>query len=417
MTRPPTGTELRPLTGYHAAARPRAADPRVGSPDPATERGDEDTERVDALDQDVLIDALIRDLADHQTEPTDTTGPAQRAVARLVRARQLVMLPGPAVALLTIERPGAHPPVTALIGNLPAAAYGDGRVRGHEGLQPDRLAAARRYVEMVRLATTPVCLAHTPHPGLADLISEVRRRPPTLVRRGPTEPQRPPVAAPPAAPRLELRVVTDPPTRAALIAASGQLGTLYLADGHHRAAAVTTADLATRARRLVLSALVPTDHLDVQAFHRRVRLADAAQHGAALLARLRAAGASLHPASASGLPALVAAARGSFGLFDGTGWWRVMVARDTDELDVEVAGRTVLTPLLGRDDLDGDPRLETVEPTVPIAALGVEGSIALWLPAPGIEVVRRVADAGEHLPAKTTYFTPKLPGGLLVEPI
>ena len=45
------------------------------------------------------------------------------------------------------------------------------------------------------------------------------------------------------------------------------------------------------------------------------------------------------------------------------------------------------------------------------------GATALLLRAVDPETLRRVADAGERLPQKTTYFYPKVPAGLVVRPL
>ena len=42
------------------------------------------------------------------------------------------------------------------------------------------------------------------------------------------------------------------------------------------------------------------------------------------------------------------------------------------------------------------------------------GATAVLLRAIDPETLRRVADAGERLPQKTTYFYPKVPAGLVV---
>ena len=45
------------------------------------------------------------------------------------------------------------------------------------------------------------------------------------------------------------------------------------------------------------------------------------------------------------------------------------------------------------------------------------GATAVILRAVDPETLRRVADAGERLPQKTTYFYPKVPAGLVVRPL
>ena len=50
------------------------------------------------------------------------------------------------------------------------------------------------------------------------------------------------------------------------------------------------------------------------------------------------------------------------------------------------------------------------------AACGAECAFAVLLPPPRIEQVRRVADAGQVMPQKSTFFAPKIPTGVVLRP-
>ena len=50
------------------------------------------------------------------------------------------------------------------------------------------------------------------------------------------------------------------------------------------------------------------------------------------------------------------------------------------------------------------------------AACGAECAFAVLLPATRMEQVRRVADAGQVMPQKSTFFAPKIPTGVVVRP-
>ncbi len=50
------------------------------------------------------------------------------------------------------------------------------------------------------------------------------------------------------------------------------------------------------------------------------------------------------------------------------------------------------------------------------AACGAECAFALLLPATRMEEVRRVADAGQVMPQKSTFFAPKIPTGVVIRP-
>lgn len=50
------------------------------------------------------------------------------------------------------------------------------------------------------------------------------------------------------------------------------------------------------------------------------------------------------------------------------------------------------------------------------AACGAECAFAVLLPATRLEQVRRVADAGQVMPQKSTFFAPKIPTGVVIRP-
>ncbi len=87
-----------------------------------------------------------------------------------------------------------------------------------------------------------------------------------------------------------------------------------------------------------------------------------------------------------------------------------------DELDVVRLQRHILTPVLGIADPRRDPRLHYVgsEPAKP----EVHGCVACFLLHPtSVGAVMRVADAGAVMPPKSTWFEPKVWGGLFVSSV
>jgi uncharacterized protein (DUF1015 family) len=104
------------------------------------------------------------------------------------------------------------------------------------------------------------------------------------------------------------------------------------------------------------------------------------------------------------------------------------VARDVDEtdplarLDVAVLQDRVLGPLLGI----GDPRTDTriafvggIRGSAEIERLVASGAAAVGFtlyPTSTQELVE-VADAGEVMPPKSTWFEPKLASGLVLHPL
>jgi uncharacterized protein (DUF1015 family) len=73
--------------------------------------------------------------------------------------------------------------------------------------------------------------------------------------------------------------------------------------------------------------------------------------------------------------------------------------------------------LLLREARDSGAEIRYEHDTKAALAATETGATALLLRAVDPETLRRVADAGERLPQKTTYFYPKVPAGLVVRPL
>jgi uncharacterized protein (DUF1015 family) len=73
--------------------------------------------------------------------------------------------------------------------------------------------------------------------------------------------------------------------------------------------------------------------------------------------------------------------------------------------------------LLLRDARDAGAEIAYEHDTRAAVAATETGATAVLLRAVDPETLRRVADAGERLPQKTTYFYPKVPAGLVVRPL
>jgi uncharacterized protein (DUF1015 family) len=107
-------------------------------------------------------------------------------------------------------------------------------------------------------------------------------------------------------------------------------------------------------------------------------------------------------------------------------WYRLSaipgIWNDTDpkeKLDVSILYNNLLQPILGIGDLRKDKRIDFVG-----GIRGIEGleervdkqemTVAFSLYPTSIEDLIAIADAGEIMPPKTTWFEPKLRSGLFI---
>jgi uncharacterized protein (DUF1015 family) len=293
------------------------------------------------------------------------------------------------------------------------AAYDANRVRKHELTRPDKEDDRVRHMEALNAQTGPVLAAYPASPALDRLLAEAARGEPDtdVVADG------------------GVRHSVWPVRDAALIERIGALfdamPAIYIADGHHRSAAASRV-AANRRRPGVdgshewfLVVAFPHHELRILDYNRVVRdLGGMTRHE--LLARLGAA----FDVTASREP-VRPARHGEFGMYAGGHWHRVSprpgASEPTDpvgRLDVSLLTSRVLSPLLGIGDLRTDKRIDFVGGGRGLGELerrvdSGEMAAAFSLYPTRLEDLMAVADAGQVMPPKSTWFEPKLADGLL----
>ena len=200
---------------------------------------------------------------------------------------------------------------------------------------------------------------------------------------------------------------------------------LYIADGHHRSAA------ASRARRLYaekgqspanangfLSVIFPHDQVQILDYNRVVR----DLHGLPAEEFLARIGRRFEVAKGS--PEKPSSAH-QFGMFLQGRWYRltakteVLGSTPTEALDVSILQAHLLSPILGIGDQRTDKRIQFVggiRGTAELERLVSSGEyqVAFALFPTSLEQLMDIADAGEIMPPKSTWFEPKLRSGLVL---
>lgn len=281
-------------------------------------------------------------------------------------------------------------------------AFANGRVRGHEAVHADRVAALVQHHATTADRPGPVTLLHRAGPAFTEAVDATCWTPPLLEFAGPTG--------------IEQAVWRIPDGVVAGVAEEVAATDLYIADGHHRvAAALEEWERAGRPPDDGLLCVVhPMDGLRLSAIHRRL----AGPVSPSELLRALAPGFRV-----SAVPAQPTPRPGSYGLYVGRGWYAVTRRGDrrdgSHRLDAEVLQARVLEHLAR----GGRGRARTVElapAAAPVAALtqrcDEDGGALFTLAPPPLAVLTGLADAGEVMPPKTTYFEPKPCAGIFLRP-
>ena len=280
-------------------------------------------------------------------------------------------------------------------------AVADGRVRGHEGVDQLRVDALVWHHSRSSSPPALVMLLHRAGPEFARAVAEAQEAEPVLDFPGPEGFQQ-------TVWRLE------PGPAATALAAELAAAELYIADGHHRAAAALEEwRVAGKPPEAGLVCVVhPMDGLSLSAFHRRVS-------GPLDPGRLLALLGGRFEVQEVGAPPTLSV--GTMGLYVGSHWYDVRLPADRP---VGVAGldATILqTQVLDRLDPAPPGRVRTVD-TVPasapldelVARCDIDRGALFTLAPPPPEALTEVADAGEVMPPKTTYFEPKPAAGIFL---
>ena len=306
---------------------------------------------------------------------------------------------------------------TGLVGAASVAAYDAGRIKKHELTRPVKEDDRVRQIEALNAQTGPVFLAYRSDPAIDGELGCIAGTAPQVdvtARDGV---------------RHELWTLTDAATVTRLTAAFDRLPALYVADGHHRSAAASRVCAARRAADpahtgdepydYFLAVLFPHDQLQILDYNRLVK----DLNGREPTEFLRAIGEVCALATAQG--PVKPRCSGEFGMYLDRQWYRLAIDPlrvpqndPVGRLDVSLLQDNLLAPILGIGDPRRDERIDFVGGIRGLGELerrvdGGEWRVAFALYPTTMEMLMAVADAGEVMPPKSTWFEPKLADGLV----
>ena len=217
-----------------------------------------------------------------------------------------------------------------------------------------------------------------------------------------------------------------------------EVDAFYVADGHHRTAAAARVGAEKRAQNPAhtgeeeynwfMAVCFPQSHLAIIDYNRVVK----DLNGLSEEAFLKALEADFEVALASkprcGRPAKPAAPTGlhNFSMYLGDKWYSLTAKPgrydDSDPigvLDVTILSQLVLDKILGIKDLRTDKRIDFVGGIRGLGELSRrvdsgEMKVAFALYPVSMDQLIRIADTGNIMPPKTTWFEPKLRSGLAI---
>lgn len=306
---------------------------------------------------------------------------------------------------------------TGLVAAASCAAYEAGRIRKHEHTRPDKEDDRVRQIEALNAQTGPVFLTYRHSSAIDTVARAVTAATPDVD-----------VTADDGV-RHSLWVVSQPERITRLTHGFEALERLYIADGHHRSAAAARVAERRRAANpshtgeesynYFLAVIFPDDQMRILDYNRVVRDLNGLSPEA-LLARV----AEAFEVSPQGEPVRPTQA-GEFSMYLARRWYRLNIKPErvprqdpVKRLDVSLLQDQLLTPVLGVGDPRRDKRIDFVGGIRGLHELvrrvdSGDMAIAFALCPTSLADLMAVADAGDVMPPKSTWFEPKLADGLV----
>jgi uncharacterized protein (DUF1015 family) len=335
---------------------------------------------------------------------------ARENLARMVDAGVLVRDGAPAYYVYRLTAGELVQTGVAVAASV--AAYESNRVRRHELTRPDKEDDRVRHMEALNAQTGPVLAAYPQARALDSILAEAAHAAPAcdVVADGTV--------------RHAVWPIRDAATIARIGAEFDAMPAIYIADGHHRSAAAARVAArrggsAEASHNWFLVVAFPHHDLCILDYNRVVRDLNGMSVDE-FLARLREKFA-VAPSDAPVRPAR----HGEFGLYAAGKWHRLVlrpdladVADPVGRLDMSLLTAHVLEPILAIGDQRTDRRIDFVGGGRGLRELekrvdAGEMAAAFALYPTRLEDLMAVADAGEVMPPKSTWFEPKLADGLL----
>ena len=309
---------------------------------------------------------------------------------------------------------------TGLVGCASIDDYLNHVIMKHENTREDKETDRIRHVDTCSAQTGPIFLAYRSNAAVKEHIAAAKKQPPLydfISEDGISH---------------KVWCIYQPIDVAEMEKSWEQIPAIYIADGHHRAASAVKVGLKRRAKHpdydgteefnYFLSVSFPDDELRILDYNRVVK--DLNGHTfTELLDLLR----DSFDITLIGKEAYSPKKKGTFGLY-GNGNWYCMEVKDASKsedpvngLDVSVLQNIVLQPLLGIEKAS-DSRIRFVGGIRGLDFLSQcidemgDGAAFAMFPTSMNELLN-VADAKLLMPAKSTWFEPKLRSGLFIHQI
>ncbi len=297
--------------------------------------------------------------------------------------------------------------------------YLNNRIKKHELTRPEREKGLIEYLQQTGIDANPVLITYPTNQYLEKLIHDITLMKASLDFNLKDE-------------HHQIWKVSNELEIEAILANFNSMGPTYIADGHHRAAAASTYGIERRKLNLkhhgneeynfFSSVYICADQLEILPFHRFIKLKNKPNEKE-IMEFIYSHFEVIEIEVGNLIPTKIH----QFGLyFNGKSYLlnsEYKLNGDVlHDLDVSLLQNYVLNPLFNIIDPRGDERLDFIGGNIDlnqqIEMVDKEVfDLAFFLYSTSITDLMKIADLGETMPPKSTWFEPKFPAGLIIHEI
>jgi len=307
---------------------------------------------------------------------------------------------------------------TGLVALTSVAEYDAGKIKKHEHTHPEKVSDRADHITNLEAQVGPVFTAFRRDEAIEKIFGTIRAVSPEIDFEADD------------GVRHELWVINKPNTIDALVAAFARLECMYIADGHHRSQSASEVCRRFKMKNpnhsgneiynFFLNVLFADNELLILPYNRAVK----DLNGNTPEQVFQQAGRHFNIAPASG-PVEPDKAH-VFGVYSAGKWYRMEskpgsfdADHPTKSIDASILADNLLAPQFGITDPKTDKRIDFVggiRGTAELMRLVDSGAykMAFSMYPTSIAQLLKVADAGQVMPPKSTWFEPKLRDGMVV---
>lgn len=308
---------------------------------------------------------------------------------------------------------------TGIVGCTSIDDYINNVIKKHENTRADKEADRIRHVDTLDSNTGPIFLTYKHSNIVSNIVNSVKNSSEPIydfVADGVSQ---------------RVWIISDNSIIDKIVSAFQNINSLYIADGHHRAASAVKVGLKRRAENpdytgqeefnFFLSVLFPSDELEILDYNRVVTDLNGKTEE-----EFKTAVSEKFDCEEKVSEPFAPSKKHSFSMYLNGKWYTLTAKSGTfseenpvDRLDVSILQQNLIAPILGIDDPRTDKRIDFVGGIRGLSELqervdNGQMKIAFAMYPTTLDDLMSIADAGLIMPPKSTWFEPKLLSGLFI---